>query len=130
MTSKKSLPVRIILCAAGGCLLLVGLLASLNVLTRLPFTGTLQTWSYALEDAGSWWRAAIMLLGLTMIAVVLNNVDRKAADGNALNSKLVRRPIKRMFPLFLLPTFAAFCIGFLYPFVKGLFLSFKIQAHP
>ena len=124
MTSKKSLPVRIILCAAGGCLLLVGLLASLNVLTRLPFTGTLQTWSYALEDAGSWWRAAIMLLGLTMIAVVLNNVDRKAADGNALNSKLVRRPIKRMFPLFLLPTFAAFCIGFLYPFVKGLFLSF------
>ena len=28
MTSKKSLPVRIILCAAGGCLLLVGLLAA------------------------------------------------------------------------------------------------------
>ena len=26
--------------------------------------------------------------------------------------------------LFLLPTFAAFCIGFLYPFFKGLFLSF------
>ena len=26
--------------------------------------------------------------------------------------------------LFLLPTFAAFCIGFLYPFAKGLFLSF------
>ena len=26
--------------------------------------------------------------------------------------------------LFLLPTFAAFCIGFLYPFLQGLFLSF------
>ncbi len=29
-----------------------------------------------------------------------------------------------MFLLFLAPTFAAFCIGFLYPFVKGIFLSF------
>ena len=37
---------------------------------------------------------------------------------------LVRRPIQKCFPLFLLPTFIAFCIGFLYPFGKGLFLSF------
>ena len=42
----------------------------------------------------------------------------------AVNSKLIRRPIQRWFALFLLPTFAAFCIGFLYPFLKGLFLSF------
>ena len=45
-------------------------------------------------------------------------------DPAALNSRLVRRPIQRMAWLFLLPTFAAFCIGFLYPFAKGLFLSF------
>lgn len=45
-------------------------------------------------------------------------------DEAALNSRLIRRPIKRMAWLFLLPTFAAFCIGFLYPFFKGLFLSF------
>ena len=45
-------------------------------------------------------------------------------DEAALNSRLIRRPIKRMVWLFLLPTFAAFCIGFLYPFFKGLFLSF------
>ena len=45
-------------------------------------------------------------------------------DEAALNSRLIRRPIKRMVWLFLLPTFGAFCIGFLYPFAKGLFLSF------
>ena len=49
---------------------------------------------------------------------------KKKNDGAALNSVLVRRPIQRCFPLFLLPTFLAFCIGFLYPFGKGLFLSF------
>ena len=45
-------------------------------------------------------------------------------DEAALNSRLIRRPIKRMVWLFLLPTFAAFCIGFIYPFLKGAFLSF------
>ena len=45
-------------------------------------------------------------------------------DAAALSSRLIRRPIQRMVWLFLLPTFAAFCIGFLYPFLKGAFLSF------
>ena len=45
-------------------------------------------------------------------------------DPAALSSRLIRRPIQRMVWLFLLPTFAAFCIGFLYPFLKGAFLSF------
>lgn len=45
-------------------------------------------------------------------------------DPAALSSRLIRRPIQRMAWLFLLPTFAAFCIGFLYPFLKGAFLSF------
>ena len=45
-------------------------------------------------------------------------------DPAALNSALIRRPIQRCFALFLLPTVAAFAIGFLYPFAKGLFLSF------
>ena len=42
----------------------------------------------------------------------------------AVNSSLIRRPIQRCFALFLLPTFIAFCIGFLYPFLKGVHLSF------
>ncbi|MCE5188165.1 MAG: sugar ABC transporter permease [Eubacteriales bacterium] len=43
---------------------------------------------------------------------------------SSLSSPLIRRPIQRFFPLFLLPTFAAFCIGFIYPFCKGAYLSF------
>ena len=49
---------------------------------------------------------------------------KRTNDGASLNSVLVRRTIQKCFPLFLLPTFIAFCIGFLYPFGKGLFLSF------
>ena len=45
-------------------------------------------------------------------------------DPAALSSRLIRRPIQRMVWLFLLPTFAAFCIGFLWPFLQGAFLSF------
>ena len=37
---------------------------------------------------------------------------------------LVQRPIKKWAPVFILPTFAAFCIGFVWPFLQGLFLSF------
>ena len=42
----------------------------------------------------------------------------------AVNSELIRRPIQRCFPIFLLPMTAAFGVGFVYPFLKGLFLSF------
>lgn len=50
--------------------------------------------------------------------------QKKQNRSSAVNSRLIRRPIQRCFALFLLPTFAAFCIGFLYPFVHGLYLSF------
>ena len=36
---------------------------------------------------------------------------------------LVQRPIKKHAPLFILPTFAAFCIGFVWPFIQGIYLS-------
>lgn len=35
-----------------------------------------------------------------------------------------KRQLSMYFPLFVLPTFAAFCIGFLYPFLHGIYLSF------
>ena len=41
-----------------------------------------------------------------------------------MNSSLVRAPIKKWAWLFLLPTFAAFCIGFVWPFIQGIYLSF------
>ena len=48
----------------------------------------------------------------------------KKNDGAGLNSRLVRRPIQKMGWLFLLPTFAAFVIGFVWPFMQGIYLSF------
>ena len=40
------------------------------------------------------------------------------------NSDLIRRPMRKWGWLFLLPTFAAFCIGFVWPFMQGIYLSF------
>ena len=45
-------------------------------------------------------------------------------DKTIIASRLIRRPIQRFFPIFLLPTFAAFCIGFVIPFFWGMYLSF------
>ena len=42
--------------------------------------------------------------------------------GTSVN--LVQRPIKKWAPLFILPTFAAFIIGFVWPFIQGIYLSF------
>lgn len=36
----------------------------------------------------------------------------------------MEKAIKRYWPVFVLPTLAAFCVGFIYPFVQGLYLSF------
>ena len=35
-----------------------------------------------------------------------------------------KRQLSRYFPIFIIPTFAAFCIGFIYPFLHGIYLSF------
>ena len=48
----------------------------------------------------------------------------KAPDVRVVNSQLIRKPIQRKFYVFLLPTFLAFIIGFLYPFIQGIYLSF------
>lgn len=49
---------------------------------------------------------------------------KKRASAASVNSRLISQPIKKWFPLFMLPTFVAFCIGFLWPFVQGVYLSF------
>ena len=46
------------------------------------------------------------------------------AKKSAAKVNLVQRPIKKWAPLFILPTFAAFCIGFVWPFLQGIYLSF------
>ena len=45
-------------------------------------------------------------------------------DAAAVQSDILRRPYQRIFPIFLLPMVAAFSIGFVWPFLQGLFLSF------
>ena len=45
-------------------------------------------------------------------------------DAAAVQSDILRRPYTKVFPLFLLPVMAAFAIGFVWPFIQGLFLSF------
>ena len=49
---------------------------------------------------------------------------KRKVDKAAVNSELLRRPIKRWAWLFILPTFLAFCIGFIWPFLQGIYLSF------
>ena len=49
---------------------------------------------------------------------------KKSYDRAAVNSLLIRRPIQRWFPLFILPTFVCFVIGFVWPFLQGIYLSF------
>ena len=44
---------------------------------------------------------------------------RKLKKGN-----LIRTPLRKKAWLFLLPTFLAFCIGFIWPFLQGIYLSF------
>ena len=48
----------------------------------------------------------------------------KKNKAQSVNSTLIRGPIQRKVYIFLLPTFLAFCIGFLYPFIQGIYLSF------
>lgn len=36
----------------------------------------------------------------------------------------MEKAVRKYWPIFLLPTVSAFCVGFLYPFIRGLYLSF------
>jgi raffinose/stachyose/melibiose transport system permease protein len=45
-------------------------------------------------------------------------------SNSAFTSNLLRRPIQKYFLLFMAPVVAAFSIGFVWPFLQGLFLSF------
>jgi len=45
-------------------------------------------------------------------------------SNSAVTSGILRRPIQRCFAIFMVPVVAAFSIGFVWPFLQGLFLSF------
>ncbi len=50
--------------------------------------------------------------------------NSKSIKFSQTNSNMIRNSIKKCCLLFLVPTLAAFCIGFIYPFCKGVYLSF------
>ena len=48
---------------------------------------------------------------------------KRKLGASAVRSAIIRRSIQRWFPVFLLPMVAAFAVGFVWPFLQGLFLS-------
>ena len=48
----------------------------------------------------------------------------KKGDRTSGSGKLLRSPIRRCWAIFVLPTAAAFAVGFVWPFVQGIYLSF------
>ena len=53
-----------------------------------------------------------------------NDLRKKKKDNSDVNSVLLRRSIQKWTPLFILPTFFCFIIGFIWPFLQGIYLSF------
>ena len=128
---KKTGPgkaLRVVLVILGALMALVGVLSASGDMDKLfeavGIGGGLLGFAKTMEDLPVWDNTTLALVGLLIIGGVLNGVECKKHDGSTLNSRLIRRPVQRLYLVFLAPTFAAFCLGFLYPFAKGIFLSF------
>lgn len=119
---------RVLAVIIGALMILVGMLSASGdmdkILEGIGVGGGLLSFAKTMEKLPVWNNTTLALVGLLLIGGVLNGIDVKKRDNAALNSKLIRRPVQRLYLVFLAPTFAAFCLGFLYPFVKGIFLSF------
>lgn len=119
---------RVLTVIIGALMTLVGMLSASGdmdkILEGIGVGGGLLSFAKTMEELPVWNNTTLALVGLLLIGGVLNGIDVKKRDNAALNSKLIRRPVQRLYLVFLAPTFAAFCLGFLYPFVKGIFLSF------
>ena len=120
--------VGLLIVILGALMTIVGMLSASGDMDKLlelvGVGGGLLGFAKTMEKLPVWNNTTLALVGLLLIGAVLNGVESKKRDGAALNSRLIRRPIQRLYLVFLAPTFAAFCLGFLYPFVKGIFLSF------
>ena len=125
-SSGKAVGVLIVI--LGAFMTIIGMLSASGDMDKLlelvGVGGGLLGFAKTMEKLPVWNNTTLALVGLLLIGAVLNGVESKKHDGAALNSRLIRRPVQRLYLVFLAPTFAAFCLGFLYPFVKGIFLSF------
>ena len=120
--------VGVLIVILGALMTIVGMLSASGDMDKLlelvGVGGGLLGFAKTMEKLPVWNNTTLALVGLLLVGAVLNGVESKKHDGAALNSRLIRRPVQRLYLVFLAPTFAAFCLGFLYPFVKGIFLSF------
>ena len=106
-----------------------GAMAGAKWLGRLFDTVNAAPWLKAIaatmEKQNVWLNAGLALAGLGAICFVLDSITpKKRTGGNAVSSQLIRRPIQRKLAVFLLPMVFSFSIGFVWPFVKGIYLSF------
>ena len=51
-------------------------------------------------------------------------MKKRKLDGSAVKSDIIRKSVMRWSPVFLMPMVVAFALGFVWPFLQGLFLSF------
>ena len=54
-----------------------------------------------------------------MAPLFLNETNLEKESG-----EIMEKALKKWFPVFVLPTLAAFCVGFIWPFIQGIYLSF------
>ena len=66
----------------------------------------------------------VFLCPATILIESEENALSKKSRGSNVNSYQIRRPMRRMWPVFILPTFLCFIIGFIWPFLQGIYLSF------
>lgn len=120
---------RIIAVVLGAVLIVYGALAAsgwLNKLTDAVGLGTKVTASVKkLEKLDPWINTAAALAGVALICYILDSTKPKTRGaGGAMSGSLIKTTIQKRFWLFILPIVSAFSIGFIWPFAKGLFLSF------
>lgn len=54
----------------------------------------------------------------------MKKITKTRRSEGGLSSSLIKKPIKKWFPLFMGPTIICFFIGFVWPFLQGIYLSF------
>ncbi len=108
----------------GAMILALGIMGLTGGVKKIFTSMGMKALGKTLDKWPVWQHFLVAAIGFVIIAFVLNTLESKGRNSGAHSSKLLRRPLQNCFVIFLLPTLGAFCVGFLYPFMKGMFLSF------
>ena len=124
MSRTASAVIRWIVAIIGAVILAFGIMGLTGGLKDLFADLGMKALGKTLDKWPIWQHFLVAAVGFVLITMVVNTLNTRGQDPASHSSRLLRRPIQRCYPIFLLPTLGAFCIGFLYPFLKGMFLSF------